>query len=252
MAASGLNLIQITDTHIPAAPGIDVGGGDPAANLARVLAHARAEGWPPQAVLATGDLAYDGTEPCYRRLRPMLVELGVPVFLVPGNHDDPALMARTLAGGAVRAEAQWSAGGWRLVFLDTSVPGVDHGHLGPERLAALDSLLGSRRTQPVLVVLHHNPVPTGSGADTSLLQDRTALFEVLDRHAQVRGVAWGHIHCAFDAERRGVRLMGTPSSWRQFPVTPGTVACMEPVPGYRRLTLEPDGTIRTRVVWLPA
>lgn len=252
MDGAGLRLIQVTDTHVTPAPGVVFHDLDPVANLARVLAHARAGDWPPHAVLATGDLADDGSEAAYRRLKPLLADLAVPVFLIPGNHDDPAAMRRLLAGGAVRAESMWSAGGWRLLFLDTTIPGVDQGRLGPERLAALDSALGNRSTHPVLVVLHHNPVPTGSGADPWPLEDRAELFGVLDRHTHVRGLVWGHIHCAFDAERRGVRLMGTPSSCYQFPTVPGTVAYMEQAPGYRRIALNPDGTIGTQVVWLPA
>jgi hypothetical protein len=55
---------------------------------------------------------------------------------------------------------------------------------------------------------------------------------------------------AFDAVRRGVRLMGSPFSAAPVAVAPGGVAWAENAPGYRRLALHPDGAIATEVVWV--
>lgn len=249
MAESIVHLVQITDCHVTASAEVPFLGVDPLANLVAVLDDVRA-GPVPDAVLATGDLAAGGAEAEYRRLKPLLVGLGAPVFVIPGNHDDPAVMQRQLAGGAIRAQSLWAAGRWRILFLDSTVPGQDAGRLGPDRLADLDRVLAAHTTRPVLVVLHHNPVPTGSGADGCPLEDGIGLLNVLDRHGHVRGVLWGHIHCVFDAMRRGVRLMGSPSSAVQLSTAPGTVAWLEPAPGYRRLALHPDGRIETEVVWV--
>jgi len=244
-----VHLVQITDCHVTTGPDVPFLGVDPLATLGTVLDHVRA-GAAPDAILATGDLAAGGAEAEYRRLKPLLAGMGAPVFLVPGNHDDPATMQRQLAGGAVRAQSLWAAGRWRILFLDSTVPGKDAGRLGPDRLAELDRVLAAHTTRPVLVVLHHNPVPTGSAADACPLEDGVGLLDVLDRHGHVRGVLWGHIHSAFDAVRRGVRLMGSPSSAAPVAVAPGGVAWAETAPGYRRLALHPDGAIATEVVWV--
>lgn len=168
---AALRLVQISDCHLTARAGERVLDVDPLATLGRVVAHARAGDWPPDAVLATGDLVADGSLEAYRRLRPILVGLEVPVFALPGNHDDPAAMPRSLAGGTIRAEPLWPAGGWRILFLDTTIPGQNHGHLGPERLGALDRTLARQTTKPVLICLHHNPIQMGSGADYCPLAD---------------------------------------------------------------------------------
>ncbi|MSP81508.1 MAG: hypothetical protein EXQ94_00900 [Alphaproteobacteria bacterium] len=75
---------------------------------------------------------------------------------------------------------------------------------------------------------------------------------MIDRHAHVRGLAWGHAHAAVDALRRGVRLMGTPSTAAQFDLEPGALAYIEDCPGYRTMTLESDGSINTEVRWVRA
>ena len=72
-----------------------------------------------------------------------------------------------------------------------------------------------------------------------------ALFEVLDAHAQVRAIVWGHVHQCFDARRRGVRLLATPSTSAQFLPQADNFAVDARPPAYRRLTLHEDGTLDT-------
>jgi Icc protein len=105
---------------------------------------------------------------------------------------------------------------------------------------------------PVLVCLHHPPVPVGSAwLDGVGLQNGAALLEVLDRNPQVRGVIAGHVHQEFDQQRGALRLLTTPSTCAQF--TPRMQHCVmdQRPPGYRRLSLHEDGTLATRVGWLP-
>jgi Icc protein len=73
---------------------------------------------------------------------------------------------------------------------------------------------------------------------------------MLSRHAQVKGVLWGHVHQASDRQYRNLRMLSTPSTCAQF--TPGTEACVMDIrpPGFRRLNLKAEGGIDTEVVWL--
>jgi Icc protein len=80
--------------------------------------------------------------------------------------------------------------------------------------------------------------------------DAEPLLAILDRHPQVRGVAWGHAHQSLDRFRGATRLMCTPSTCMQFrPRDPGFIVDDRP-PGYRVLDLHDDGGIATEVVWL--
>jgi len=88
------------------------------------------------------------------------------------------------------------------------------------------------------------------GLDALGLLDAAAFLAILDRHPQVRGVAWGHAHQSLDLYRGAVRLMCTPSTCMQFrPRDPGFVVDDRP-PGYRVIDLLDDGGIATEVVWL--
>ena len=243
-------IVQITDLHIHADPARRMQGRDTRATLAGVLDAVRAE--PADLILATGDLVDDASGAAYARLRPLLDGLPVPVQAIPGNHDTAAAIDAHLAGGNVHQTPSVGAGAWRIVLLDSTVAGEDHGHLGPDRLDRLDDEL-SRAAEPhALVVLHHPPSPIDSPLDEVGLMNTPALWHVLDRHPRVRGLLWGHIHHVHESRRNGVRLIGTPSTCVQFDGTPGApFGFTDEPPAYRRLALHDDGAIATEVVWVP-
>jgi Icc protein len=58
------------------------------------------------------------------------------------------------------------------------------------------------------------------------------------------------VHQCFDTRRRGVRLLATPSTCAQFLPNANEFAVDARPPAYRRLLLQPDGTLDTEVVWV--
>ncbi len=245
------HLVQITDLHIDADPNDRKQGRDTLETLARVVAAVGREHPEPELVLATGDLVDDGSPEAYVRLKPILLELGRPVSAIPGNHDLIGLMAELLADETITLASGHNLDPWRIVMLDSTVEGEAHGHLGAERLAALDAELSGECQPHVLVVMHHQPAPIGSPLDEVGLDNASDLYEVLDRHTHVRGLLWGHIHHVHDSTRNGVRLLGTPSTCVQFKSDPTEAfGYTDEPPAFRRLALHDDGRIETEVVWV--
>jgi Icc protein len=148
-------------------------------------------------------------------------------------------------GGVVRQ------GNWSVIPLNTWAPGDAGGTLSPDELEFLDRSLEGASAGHCLVTLHHQPVPMGSRwLDSVPLRNADEFLAVCDRHANLRGIVWGHVHQESDRERRGVRLLSTPATCAQF--TPGsdTFALDSRPPGYRWIELQPDGRIDTSVVWV--
>ncbi len=151
----------------------------------------------PHAVLVTGDVAESGTAREYERARELLAPLGLPVHVLPGNHDDPDALAASLGweeshGYAVRVD------GLRLVALDSTRPGEDDGLLSSERLAWLEAELAADST-PTVVAMHHPPLLTGIDSLDELgipAEQRAALRSVLAAHPHVLRVVAGHVHRA--------------------------------------------------------
>jgi Icc protein len=115
-------------------------------------------------------------------------------------------------------------------------------------LARLDDALSRNATVPALVALHHHPVPIGSAwMDAMGLRNAEDFWRIIDRHAQVRAVIWGHVHQNFDSFRHGVRLLATPSTCVQFAPRSADFALDRRAPAFRSLLLSDDGGVATEV-----
>jgi Icc protein len=246
-----VQLLQVTDPHLFGDPARELYGVNTAESLHRVLEAALAAGPAPDAVLVTGDIGDDLSADAYAQFRAALSRCGVPVFCLPGNHDAPVLMARTLDADGFQYCGRARLRSWGMLLLDTHLPGAAAGRVAPAELERLDAELRAMAGLPVLIALHHPPLPVGSAwLDGVGLQNAGQVLEVIDRHPQVRAVVAGHVHQEF-AQRRGtVDYYTTPSTCAQFtPRTPRCVMDRRP-PGYRWLSLHPDGSHSTRVGWL--
>jgi Icc protein len=241
-------LVQVTDTHLYADPGGRLLGQNTRDTLELVLELAANTIRSADRILLTGDLVHDESPAGYDYLHRRLLALGRPCNCLPGNHDDASHMRRWLAGGPVSLETSARCGDWNLVFLDSTVPGANGGHLDSGRLDLLEDALAAEPDSPALVCLHHQPLPVGSAwLDTMALDDPDAFFAVTDRRPQVRGVLWGHVHQEFAADRNGVILLGSPSTCVQFLPGSQDFAIDVRTPGFRWLDLHPDGRITTGV-----
>ncbi len=241
MAAEVIHIVQITDFHISSQTGEKIFGVDTHKTLTEIIARICAEKPKADAVVATGDLSADGSLKSYLRLKPLLGQLALPVYCLPGNHDIQGTLREHLRDGNVDVCRSVALGNWGLVFLDSTVPGEEDGQIGQREFRALRAALRRHRDRDILVCLHHEPVPMGGAWGIKVsLTDALDLFRILDQYPRVRGLIWGHTHQTYDGGRKGVRLMGTPSTCYPFP--PGQES-----PGWRRIALYADGGIETRV-----
>jgi Icc protein len=86
--------------------------------------------------------------------------------------------------------------------------------------------------------------------DTVGLAEPEAFWRVIDSHAHVRAVVWGHVHQVYDGQRGDVRLFATPSTGAQFLPKSDRYAVDTRPPAYRHFDLHPDGRIDTAVHWV--
>ena len=247
-------ILQVTDTHLHATADSRMRGVPTQETFLAVLDHVRRDTrWPPDAIVVTGDIVQDESRAGYKRFREILEALGLPVFCIPGNHDDPELMAELLMTPPFQVCGETALGAWDIILLSTFHRGDDGGVLGPEGLAALERALTNRSREHALVCMHHQPLPMGSAwLDGVGLRDSTEFLEIIDRHDHVRGVLWGHVHQASDRKRENVRFLSTPSTCAQFLPDSDFFALDTRPPGLRWLSLEPDGEIETEVDWVKA
>lgn len=250
-----VRIIQFTDIHFFEDPSGRLMGVDTAESFADVLTLANKAHGTPDYYLLTGDLSQDETPGSYQRLADTLTVLQADSYYLPGNHDRRQVMREAFnkATARLRPERSFTAGNWVIVLLDTLVESEVHGHLSKEELTHLDTELSKHNDKHALVCLHHHPVPMKSRwIDEIGVDNADDFLAVIDKHANVRGILWGHVHQQFDSARNGVQLMSTPSTCVQFkPLTDAFAADGVP-PGYRYLELFANGKIGTEVNRLKA
>jgi len=250
--AKPVRILHITDPHLHAQRDGMMRGQNTYESCKSIIERVRDGKRKADAVIATGDLVQDETRNGYELFSELLGALNAPVHCIPGNHDSPRIMAEMLdkppfhfCGSAIYED-------WCLIMLNTAVRWDDGGRLETNQLEILDRALSKKNFRHALIGMHHHPIPMESAwLDGGLgLRNSEEFMAVIDRHDNVRGVAWGHVHQASDRERNGVAFISTPSTCAQFlPRSDAFMMDTRP-PGYRWLNLMPDGTIETEVVWL--
>lgn len=206
-----LRVLQVSDCHVSRDPQTTYRGVSADRNLSSLLPAMRR--WQPDLLLLTGDVSEDASAAAYGRVAAMLSSVGAPVLALPGNHDDPALMRRYFPQGPWDGPRLHATRGWLLVLLDSTAPGCVSGTLSDRYLEQVERCLGEHPGRPVLLALHHQPVPVESlWIDRYPLEEPGRFLGLLDRHPQVRCVTWGHVHQDYQARRGGALLLGSPSS----------------------------------------
>jgi 3',5'-cyclic-AMP phosphodiesterase len=212
---------QITDLHCTAVGKEAKLGCDNNKNIALAIARINELSPRPDIVLATGDLTASGSPEQYESLTDLLEPLEVPLYIIPGNHDEHRPLLDAFSGkygleddgyGYVRTVIDKYQ--LRLVSLDTTVHGHHHGAIPQERASWLDQVLSEKPDKPTLIFMHHPPFETGIWWMDKLgvLDGLDRLAKVLSDHNQVIGITAGHLHRTIHATFSGVPVTVAPTT----------------------------------------
>ncbi len=220
-----MRVIQITDPHVVVPPQKVSGRIDSGLLLQETVARINAElpkVGPVDAVLVTGDISDDGSPESYALFSDLMAPLDLPVFVIPGNHDQREPMRAAFAcRGYLPASGRldWSAtlNGLHIVGLDTLVEGQGGGILAPETLGFLTQALKRAGSLPVLLAMHHPPFASGIRFMDSIgLEGVDSLAEVLKSSAADIRIVCGHVHCMMAGAVGGVTAFSGPATCSTF------------------------------------
>jgi 3',5'-cyclic AMP phosphodiesterase CpdA len=211
-------IAQVTDTHIKAAGRLAYRKVDSAAKLRDCVAHLNRLDPRPDIVLLTGDLVDLGKPEEYVLLREILAPLDMPMYAIPGNHDERGALRRAFADhGYLPRDSEFLHYALedypvRLIGLDTVVPGEQRGELCAQRLQWLEAQLRRAPERPTVLFMHHPPFVTGlANMDWQNCHNGEALGALLERHRQVIRVLCGHVHRPVHLHWHGVTASIAPS-----------------------------------------
>jgi len=207
-------LVQLTDLHIREPNKLAYGRLDTAPYLRTCVESVLRLRQKPDAVVLTGDLTDFGRPAEYAHLRQLLAPLDMPLYLLPGNHDDRVNLRRAFPDHGYMAQGEFiqyvaDIGPLRLIALDTMIPGESGGQLCDLRLQWLSDALADSQGRPVVIAMHHPPFRTliGHMDEIGLQAGELALRDIISRHDNVERIICGHLHRAID-----VRFGGTIAS----------------------------------------
>jgi 3',5'-cyclic AMP phosphodiesterase CpdA len=233
-----MRILHLSDTHLDRAGGPDADGADGTAALRRLLADLGHLS-ELDAVIVTGDVADDGSREGYRRARELLggyaKERGAPVFYTTGNHDERATFRQVLGCGHTRPDAVCDGpdgeraaastiDGWRVVTLDSLVPGKGYGRISRAQLDWLREVLAASAPDGTIVGFHHPPIALAVEVQRALgLQNADELAEVI-RGTDVQLILCGHFHLQMLGHLEQATVWVTPGVVSRIDLTarPGT------------------------------
>jgi Icc protein len=243
-----VKFLQISDSHLFANAGQKLIGVDTETSLRAVVDQAGREE-NVTGILASGDLSQDASLASYQKFADIVKPLGAPVHWIPGNHDDSDFFHHP-DNFPLSSRSVIEAGNWRILLLDSVIPGEESGHLSTTEFDYIEKHLGNE-DRHILLVLHHQPVPCGSAwLDTMILDNSDDFLRFLADKTSIRAVLNGHIHQERQQEIAGISYISTPSTCFQFTPDTDDFSLDTRLPGYRRLILKHDGSIETEVVRL--
>lgn len=210
-----LTILHLSDTHLfgadaAGATRLHYGIVDTTAALRRVLGCA-AGITSLDLVVASGDLSDDGSNDSYRTLsellEPWAAKRGAAVVYAMGNHD-----LRDEFEAVLGAREQVSTvRGFRIVTLDTSVPGAGYGELDDSQLDWLQEVLATPAEDGTVLVLHHPPVPAITPLLAALELQSPQALQAVCAAGDVRVVLCGHYHHAMATAFDGVDVLVAPA-----------------------------------------
>lgn len=162
-------------------------------------------------LLISGDVSDDGTAESYQTVRELAEDYAhrrnALVLYAMGNHDARPGFWQILGnghpgspaepdGGQLPVYGSTLVGGFRVISLDSSVPGRTHGYLDRGQLDWLTEELSVASEAGTVLVLHHPPVePVTPLHDGIELQNPEDLVQAL-QGSDVRLILSGHYHHA--------------------------------------------------------
>ena len=243
-----LTFLQITDTHLYGPPDGELLGVNTRDSFFAVMDAVAAQNKPVHGILATGDISQDHTPASYQLFAQKMQALAEPCFWLPGNHDFKPAMLTVFEQAGISSAKHLVSKHWQVILLDTQVSGVPHGQLSTAQLEMLKDALDEYPEKYTLILLHHHSIAAGCAwLDQHDLKNADELFDLLGQYSQVKALLCGHIHQEMDTQYDQLRLLATPSTCIQFKPQSDEFALDNQTPGWRYLSLLPNGEIDTQV-----
>lgn len=194
-------LVQLSDLHIREPERLAYRRVNTAQYLTQTLTAINKLPQLPDAMVITGDLTDFARAEEYQHLAQLLKQIDMPVYLIPGNHDDrdqlrQSFPTHTYLGQSSFIQYVVNIKDICLIALDSTTPQQPYGTLCKQRLHWLEKRLEDNKHKPVVIALHHPPfdVLIGHMDKQGLIEGRQAFEQLVIQYPNVVRIIAGHVH----------------------------------------------------------
>jgi len=206
------------------------------------------------AIIFTGDLTQDHSVQSYQNFvsAVKLTNVEVPVYFIPGNHDEIELLDKYLVGSPFSRDKIIESENWQILLLNSK----SETPAGEFRLSEFIKL--TDQCEPVksqFSFMHHHPIDVNYFIDRHGLTNKTEFWLAINKNGNMKGIACGHVHqglniLPLDSSQK-VPLHTCPATSIQFdPLFDGVKALKNVGAGYRTFKFMKEGRYTTELSYL--
>jgi len=216
-------IAQVSDTHISAPGQKTCGVAEMDVNLRRCVENINSMTPMPDLVLLSGDVTHSFSALEAEHAADILSDLAMPLFVVPGNHDDRNILSAVFGAHKCPLNPQGYANyvidGYplRIIALDTLDVGKAGGQMNAEQLDWLRARLDETPDKPTVIVAHHPPLRLGvPETDEDGFVEAGALGQLIAQYTNIERFLCGHVHLYTHSRWCGTIVTTAPSIGMQL------------------------------------
>jgi len=243
-----LRIVQISDIHLFADKENALLGVKTFNSFSKVVELLKQEQEQPDLIIVSGDISQDYTQQSYLHLAHFLKGFPIPIYYVPGNHDDRNVMRSIYPRDNISNLRQIILKQTQIILLNSQKAQAVYGWLDNEELFFLKECLEEYPALPAIIVFHHQPIPVGCAwLDDLGLKNADSLWELLRNYSNKMIILFGHIHQEHSGKKNEIQYYSAPSTCIQFKRNSEAFALENLNPGYRWLEMNEAGDINTGI-----
>ncbi len=215
-------IAQISDTHISVPGKKAYSVASMADNLTHCVEHINQLTPRPDVVLITGDITYSDHPDEYRYAAELLTPLGMPWFVIPGNHDSRGNLKNCFDQVNCPVTSQILENDFinyvieefplRLIALDSTRSKHPGGEFCDARAVWLEQQLDAAADRPTMIFTHHPPVKMGvRETDIDGFIGAERLAAIIEKYHCVEQLICGHVHLPMFTRWHGSIVSAAPS-----------------------------------------
>ncbi|EKD72277.1 MAG: hypothetical protein ACD_45C00717G0002 [uncultured bacterium] len=252
MSDAPLRIVQISDIHLYGNKEKALLGVKTQESFDALIQQLKLDKKPPDLILLTGDLSQDGSEASYTYIANTMKTFPIPVYYVPGNHDNAQVMTHVYPRENITHHKHIVLAHWHIILLNSQKPGAVEGYLDRTELSFLQHCLQMYPEHYAIIAFHHHPILVGSTwLDKLGLINADDLWAILAHFPKVHSILFGHVHQEHTGKKNHINYFSAPSTCIQFKPNSPTFALDNLPPAYRWIELHPNGKLDTGIKRIP-